>query len=150
MVARLGETGYPEAYGGLTAHLTGSGAITMTLYVVAARAEPFVAAVRDQAARNPAAEYTVVHVPHTWAKLTALAQEIEDARGQWRARGVHIGTADPDAAASKVIITLANHHPAAASALRASYGDDWISVVSSSARYIPLAAETGGARLSPP
>jgi hypothetical protein len=35
VVARLGETGYPEAYGGLTVRLTGPGTIAMTIYVVA-------------------------------------------------------------------------------------------------------------------
>jgi hypothetical protein len=138
-VARLGETEYPDAYGGLTAQLTGSGAITMTIYVVAARAQPFVAAVREQAAASPSTEYRIVHVPHTWADLIALAETIEDARPEWRARGVHLGTADPDAAASKVIITLRPYSPAAATALTAAYADDWICVVASKARAIPLA-----------
>jgi hypothetical protein len=140
VVARLGETEYPDAYGGLTARLTGSGAITMTVYVVAVRAEPFLAAVREQAARSPDTSYTVVHVPRTWAELTALAQQIQDARLQWRARGIHVGTSEPGAAASKVIVTLANYDPTAAGALRAAYGDDWISVVPSRARYLPLEA----------
>jgi hypothetical protein len=48
------------------------------------------------------------------------------------------GTAAPDAAASKVTITLVNYRPAAAGALLAAYGEDWISVVPSSARYVPL------------
>jgi hypothetical protein len=137
-VARLGETEYPQAYGGLTARLTGSGEITMTIYVVAAHAEPFLAAVREQAAASPATRYAVVHVPHTWAELTALAQRIADAKRQWRARGVRLGTADPDAATSKVIVTLADHHLAAARALTDTYGDDWISVVPSVVRYRPL------------
>jgi hypothetical protein len=38
VVARLGETEYPEAYGGLTVQPSARKAITMTLYVVAARA----------------------------------------------------------------------------------------------------------------
>ena len=138
VVARLGETEYPEAYGGLTVRLTGPGALTMTIYVVAARAGPFLAAVREHAERSPATAYTVVHVPHPWAELAALAQQIEDARRQWRARGVHLGTADPDPAASKVIVTVANYDPAAVRALTDAYGDDWISVVPSSARYVPL------------
>jgi hypothetical protein len=137
-VARLGETEYPEAYGGLTARLPGSGAITMTVYVVAAQAEPFLAAVREQAARSPGTSYTVVHVPHTWADLTALAQQIQDAKLQWRSRGIHLGTVTPDAPASKVIVTLPNHDPAAAAALSTAYGDDWISVTSSRARHVPL------------
>ena len=150
VVARLGETAYPEAYGGLTVRLTGSGAITMTIYVVAARAESFLAAVREQSAHSPDNQYAVVHVPHAWAELDALARTIEDARHQWRARGIHLGTAGPDAAASKVIVTVANYHPAAASALTAAYGDDWVSVVPSRARYVPLGAATDGARLSQP
>jgi hypothetical protein len=138
VVARLGETEYPEAYGGLTALLSARKAITMTIYVVAARAGPFLAAVREQSTRSPDTQYAIVHVPHTWAELHALALRVEDAKGRWRARGVHLGTAGPDAPASKVIITLANYHPAAVDALTAAYGDDWISVVPSSARYVPL------------
>ena len=137
-MARLGETGHAEAYGGLTVRLTGPGAITMTIYVVAARAEPFLAAIGEQSARSPGTKYSIAHVPHTWAELHALARTIEDAKAQWRARGVRLGTADPDAAASKVIVTMANYRPAAASALRAAYGDDWVSVVPSTARYVPL------------
>jgi len=38
VIARLGETDYPQAYGGLTVRLSARNAITMTLYVVAARA----------------------------------------------------------------------------------------------------------------
>ncbi len=34
VVARLGETEYPDAYGGRTVRLTGPGVITMTIYVV--------------------------------------------------------------------------------------------------------------------
>ena len=70
VVARLGETEYPEAYGGLTARLSARKAITMT-------------------------------------------------------------------------ITLANYRPAAAGALTAAYGGDWISVVPSSARYVPLGGSAG-------
>jgi hypothetical protein len=141
VVTRLGEAEYPDAYGGLTARLTGpAGArvITMTIYVVAACAEPFLAAVRAQAARSPGTQYTIVHVPHTWTELNALALRIEDAKDQWRAHGVRL-SADPDAAASKVIVTvLPPYRQAAAEALTAAYGHDWISVVPSSARYIPL------------
>jgi hypothetical protein len=138
VVARLGETEYPEAYGELTARLSARKAITMTIYVVAARAGPFLAAVREQSARSPDTQYAIVHVPHTWAELNALALRIEDAKGHWRARGAHLGTAAPDAAASRVIVTLANYRPAATGALTAAYGGDWISVVPSSARYVPL------------
>ena len=138
VVARLGETEYPEAYGGLVVRRSGAGALTMTIYVVAAQAEPFLAAVREQSSRSPAAEYTVVRVPHTWAELDALAQTIEAAKDNWRARGIRLGTAEPDAATSKVIVTLADYRPSAASAVTAAYGDDWISVVPSPARYFPL------------
>jgi len=144
VVARLGQAEYPDAYGGLTARLTGpdeSPAITMTIYVVtgpASEADSFLAAVREQSARSPGTRYTVVDVPHTWAELTALAQAIEDARDQWRSRGVQLSGADPDAAASKVIVTVRAYRPAAAGALTAVYGDDWISVVPSPARYHPL------------
>jgi hypothetical protein len=142
MVARLGETEYPDAYGGLTARLTGlpgqSPAITMTIYVVAARAEPFLAAVRRQSADSPDTRYTVAHVPHTWAELNTLAQMIDGAQGQWGARGVHLSSADPDAAASKVIVTLLAYHSAAANALTAAYGHDWVCVAPSSAHWIPL------------
>jgi hypothetical protein len=140
VVARLGQTQYPEAYGGMTVRLTAAGALTMTIYVVAAHAEPFLAAVREQSVRNPATEYAVVHVPHTWAELDALAQQVEDAKAQWRARGVLLGTAQPDAAASKVIITPMPFDPAAVSALTATYGADWVSVIPSTARYAPLQA----------
>jgi hypothetical protein len=138
VVARLGETEYPDAYGGLTARLTGPSTVTMTVYVIAAQAGPFLAAVREQAARSPGTTYAVLHVPHTWAELTALAEQIEQAKGHWRARGIRLGTVGPDAAASKVIVTLPNHHPAAVTALTAAYGDDRISVVPSRARYVPL------------
>jgi len=69
VVARLGETEYPEAYGGLTVRLSARKAITMTIYVVAARAGPFLAAVREQSARSPDSQCAIVHVPHTWAEL---------------------------------------------------------------------------------
>jgi hypothetical protein len=141
VVASLGETQYPDAYGGLTVRLTGpdqSRAIKMTIYVVAARAEPFLAAVREQSAHSPDTQYAIVHVPHTWAELNALALTIESAKDRWRARGVHLVAADPDAAASKVTVTLLAYRTAAASALTAAYGHDWISVVPTSARYIPL------------
>ena len=39
---------------------------------------------------------------------------------------------------AKWTITLVNYRPVAAGALLAAYGDDWISVVPSSARYVPL------------
>jgi hypothetical protein len=52
---------------------------------------------------------------------------------------VHLVAADPDAAASKVTVTLRAYRMAAASALIAAYGHDWISVAPTSARYIPLA-----------
>jgi hypothetical protein len=141
VVARLGETQYPDAYGGLTARLTGpdeSRAIKMTIYVAATGAGPFLAAVHEQSAQSPDTHYTVVRVPHTWAELNALALKIEDAKDQWRARGVHLSAADPDAPASKVIVTLLAYSTAAANALTAAYGHDWISVVPSPARYIPL------------
>jgi hypothetical protein len=141
VVARLGETEYRDAYGGLTARLTGpddSRAIAMTIYVVAARAEPFLAAVRERAACSPKTRYAIVHVPHTWAELNALALKIEEAKDRWRTRGVHVSAAEPDAAASKVIVTLPAHGAAAADALTAAYRDEWIRVVPSSARYIPL------------
>jgi hypothetical protein len=139
-VATLGEIRYPDAYGGLTVRLTGSGAVTMTVYVVAARAEPFLAAIREQASRSPATEYSVVHVPHTWADLNALALKIEGTKDQWRARGIYL-SASADAPTSKVIIALRPYRPAAAAALTAAYGDDWTSVIPSSARYKPLAIE---------
>jgi hypothetical protein len=148
VVARLGETVYRDAYGGLTARLTGpddSRAIAMTIYVVAARAGPFLAAVREQAAGSPQTQYAIVHVPHTWAELSALALEIEDAKDRWRARGVHLSAAEPDAAASKVIVALPAYRAVAADALTAAYGDEWIRVVPSSARAIPL----GNDRRSP-
>jgi hypothetical protein len=110
----------------------------MTIYVVAAHAEPFLAAVREKSVHSPDTQYTIVHVPHTWAELNALALKIEDATNQWRARGVHLSAADPDAAASKVLVTLLAYRAAATNALTAAYGDDWVSVVPSSARYIPL------------
>ena len=69
VVARLGETEYPEAHGGLTARLSARKAIAMTIYVVA----------------DPG--------------------ELSPGRGR---------------------------------CLMAAYGDDWISVVPSSARYVPL------------
>jgi hypothetical protein len=47
VVARLGETEYPEAYGGLTARPSARKAITMTIYVVAARAGALMAAYGD-------------------------------------------------------------------------------------------------------
>jgi hypothetical protein len=139
-VATLGEKEYADAYGGLTVRLTGSGAITMTIYVIAARAEPFLAAVREQAAHSPATEYTVVHVPHTWADLDALALKIEGARAQWRARGIYLSAA-ADAPTSKVIIALRPYRPAAVAALTAAYGEDWVQVVPSPARYLPLEVE---------
>jgi hypothetical protein len=107
----------------------------MTIYVVAARAEPFLAAVR---ALSADAQYTVVYVPHTWADLDALALEIEGAKDRWRARGIHVSAAAPDAGTSKVIVSLPACREEAANALIAAYGDDWISVVPASARYIPL------------
>ena len=136
VVARLGQTQYPEAYGGMTVRLTAAGALTMTIYVVVARAEPFLAAVREQSAGTT--EYAVVHVPHTWTELDALARKIDDAKAQWRSRGIRLGTAEPDPAASKVIITLKPFDPNAVSALTAAYGADWISVTPSTARYVPL------------
>lgn len=185
-VANLGKTQYPDAYGGLTARLTRPdepASLTMTIYVVAARADPFLAAVRRQAAASPDTRYTIAHVPHTWAELNALAQQIEDAKDHWRARGAHVSTAEPDAAASKVTVTLLpfrpgtqmgqerlprhapptrapagqqiSHNKAAASALTAAYGHDWISVVvvPSSARYVPLgkkARRSGGTYTTAP
>jgi hypothetical protein len=119
----------------------------MTIYVVATCAEPFLAAVRAQAARSPDAQYTIVHVPHTWTELNALALRIGDAKGQWRARGVRLSV-HPDAAASKVIVTVLPYRRAVAEALTAAYGHDWISVVPSSARYIPLTS--GATRLVTP
>ena len=138
VVARLGQTQFPDAYGGLTVRLTAAGTITMMIYVVDARAEPFLAAIGEQSACSPATQYTIVHIPHTWAELDALAGAIEGAKGQWRARGIHIGTAAPDAAVSKVIVTLRTYRPAAAATLTDAYGDAWISVVASRARSIPL------------
>lgn len=140
-VAGLGETQYPDAYGGLTARVTRPdepACLMMTIYVVASRAEPFLAAVRRQAAASPDTRYTIAHVPHTWAELSALAQQIEDAKDYWRDRGADVSTAEPDAAASKVVVTLLGYHAAAASALATAYGHDWISAVPSSARYVPL------------
>ena len=136
-MARLGETEYPDAYGGLSVRLTGSGAITMTIYVVAVRAEAFLAAVREQVARSPATEYAIVHVPHTWAELDTLTRTIEAAKNQWRARGIRLSAA-PDATASKVIVSLLPYVRAAADAVTAAYGPDWVSVVPSQARYVPL------------
>jgi len=60
--------------------------------------------------------------------------------GQWRARGVRLLAAEPDARTSKVIITVPSFDTAVTRALTAAYGDDWVSVVPSSARYRPLAA----------
>lgn len=141
VVARLGETEYPDAYGGLTARLTGpagSRVITMTIYVTGARADRFLAAVRQWSARSPDTRYTIVRVPHTWADLNALARRIESASGRWRARGLHLLAADPDAAASKVTVTVRGDHAAAAGALTDAYGHEWIRVVPSQAGYVPL------------
>jgi hypothetical protein len=143
VVARLGETQYPDAYGGLTVRATGpdgSAALTMTIYVVAARAGAFLAAIRDQAAHSPGTRCTIVHVPHAQAQLNALADRIEDARDRWRARGVHLLTAEPDARTSKVMITVLPFGTAVTGALTAAYGEDWVSVVPPSAPYRPLAA----------
>jgi hypothetical protein len=96
------------------------------------------AALRSGPNHSPDIKYTVIHVPHTWAELDALALRVEEARDQWRAQGIHLLAADPDAAASKAIVTLRGYRTAAASALTAAYGRDWISVVPSSARWIPL------------
>lgn len=153
-VANLGETQYPDVYGGLTARLARPdepAAITMTIYVVAARAEPFLAAIRRQAANSPEVRYTIAHVPHTWAELNALAQQIEDAKDYWRDRGAELSTAEPNAAASKVMVTLLDYHAAAASSMTSAYGHDWISVEPSSARYVPLSkkARRSGGTYSP-
>ncbi len=43
-------------------------------------------------------------------------------------------------ATSKVVVTLLPYRGAAADALTAAYGHDWISVVPSTSRYVPLTA----------
>lgn len=126
-VAKLGTTKFPSAYGG---HETSPSGHLAVLYVVrgAAHAAAFVSAVREEAAHGPEADFEVADVPHSWAQLNALTTRIAQDGPRWRARGIELARWGPDAASSKVVITLRSHTAAAGRELLAAYGPDWVSV----------------------
>ena len=123
-VEKLGTTKFQSAYGGQDRSPSGR----LVIYVVAAQGDAFLPAVRDEAARSPQADYNVAYVPHSWAQLNALTIQIARDRARWRERGIELARWGPDAASSKVVITLRSYTAAAERELLAGYGPDWVSV----------------------
>jgi hypothetical protein len=72
--------------------------------------------------------YGVVDVAHTWAQLEELTIKIARDEPDWRAQGVILGRWGPSAELNKVLIELRSPTRAAAQALYAAYGEDWITV----------------------
>jgi hypothetical protein len=126
-VETLGATEFQRAYGG---HETSSSGHLAVLYVVrgATQAAAFLSAVRDEATRSGQAEYEVAYVPHSFAQLEALTNSIALDGSRWQARGITLAEWGPDAATSKVVITLRSYTAAAARELLATYGASWVSV----------------------
>ena len=123
-VETLGTKRFQSAYGGQELSPSGS----LTVYVVAAHGAGFLSAMRDEAARSAAAAYEVAYVPHSWAQLDALTMRIARQEPGWRARGIRLAQWGPDAASSKVTITLRSYTGAAERELLATYGAGWVSV----------------------
>jgi hypothetical protein len=123
-VETLGTTRFQSAYGGQ--ELSPSG--RLAVYVVAAHGAGFLSAMRGEAAHSAGAAYEVAYVPHSWAQLDALTMRIAKQEPAWRARGIQLAQWGPDAASSRVAITLRSYTGTAGRELLASYGAGWVSV----------------------
>jgi hypothetical protein len=121
-IAALGDR-YPGSFGGLAATQAGR----LTVYVVSARGNGFLAAVRA-AGRSAGQRYSVRRVPHSWQRLEHLMITIAQAGPAWRARGIALSRWGPEPGMNKVLIQLRSPSTAAARALRAAYGASWVAV----------------------
>ena len=119
---------FPDAFGGVRT-TAGSGETAAptaaTVYVVAAHAAPFLAALRSA---SPLSSYEVVDVRHPFAQLTSVMNQIAAADSRWQAQGVRLARYGPDVAINKVQVSLSVYTPAAAKALTDAYGSDLVSV----------------------
>jgi hypothetical protein len=64
----------------------------------------------------------------TWAQLEELTIKIAREAPGWQARGIILGRWGPEAESNRVVIQLRSPTEAAAQALYAAYGADWITV----------------------
>jgi hypothetical protein len=67
-------------------------------------------------------------VKHSWEALQALTSRLNKDQPMWRSRGVLLSTWGPDVSTNRVEVWLSKYDGAAAAALTATYGADWVVV----------------------
>jgi hypothetical protein len=67
-------------------------------------------------------------VSHSWAALQALTGRLGTEQSSWRAKGVLLSMWGPDVSSNRVKIWHSTYDDAAAAALTATYGADWVAI----------------------
>jgi hypothetical protein len=85
---------------------------------------------------------TIRTVPHSELQLVQVRKRIDADVSYWAARGIQLSTWGPDLATDKVRVVLADYTPAAASAITARYGAEWVTVATQSMTVTPSYSRT--------
>jgi len=141
----IGSSQYSAVYGGSWQGVTGIDHIgVVDTSGNQTEASNFMSAISASAASSTAAgsavKYELTNVPHTYAQLSALTNEIASDEPTLESSGVQPVRWGPDPAASVVQVSILNYSPATAALIENRFGANWVEVSSQLITKLPTRA----------